>query len=207
MPSPAPTRCLLAGAFFFLAEMFLADVVGGEDAYEFGRDGGFFYVGAAFGFLAFYEGDHAYHFKSKFAGGFDGLDGGGAGGADIVDDHDLGAFFTVAFDALAGAVFFFGFANEETVDEVVIGAAGGSVGTRAARLGLLRAQHSGGDNDRVGAHGKSADRVGFPPMTEDLVEEDASGKTGAFAIECSSAAIDVIVAGATGRKLKFAETK
>ncbi len=52
-----------------------------------------------------------------FAGGFDGGDGGAAGGADVVDDDDVGSGFEEAFDAAAGAVGLFGFADEEAVDE------------------------------------------------------------------------------------------
>jgi hypothetical protein len=53
--------------------------------------------------------------------GFDGVDGGGAGGADVVDDDHAGAFAAEAFDAAAGAVGFFGFADEEAVEQRRVG--------------------------------------------------------------------------------------
>ena len=61
---------------------------------------------------------HADDDHAGFTGGFDGGDGGGAGGADIIDDDDGGAGLEEAFDAAAGAVGLFGFADEEAVDEM-----------------------------------------------------------------------------------------
>src|SRR5260370_22663297 len=93
-----------------------ADVGGGEDGEEGDAGGGGFDVGAA-ALLAVDEAEDSGDVHSCFAGGFDGGDGGASGGADVVEDDDVGSGFEEAFDAAAGAVGLFGFADEEAVDE------------------------------------------------------------------------------------------
>ena len=63
----------------------------------------------------------AHNLKAEFAGGLDGLHGGGSGGADIIDDDDARALFAEAFDALSGAVSLFGLAHQEAVDPLLGG--------------------------------------------------------------------------------------
>ena len=94
-----------------------ADVVGGEEAQE-GRSGcRGFDGGTAVGFFAFDDADDGGDDHAGFARGLNGVDGGGAGGADVVDDDDARAFAAEAFDAAAGAVSLFGFADEEAVEQ------------------------------------------------------------------------------------------
>src|SRR5581483_6213221 len=95
--------------------MFLAHVVGGEDGNKPGGSGGAFNISSATCFFAFHQAHHADDFKSELARGFDRLNGGGAGGADVIHDDHARAFFLEAFDALSCAVLFFRFADEETV--------------------------------------------------------------------------------------------
>ena len=118
-----------------------ADFGGLEDADEGGGLGGLFNLGAAVGFFAFDQAHCADYFESEFAGGLDGLDGGGSCGADVVDDDDSGSLFAKAFDALSGAVLLFGFADEEAVE----------------RAGVVRGGYRGGYYDGVGAHGEASD--------------------------------------------------
>ena len=65
------------------------------------------------------------YLEAELAGGFDGLDGGSAGGADVVHDHHRSAFFLKAFNALSRAVGLFLLAHQEAMD----GAGAGQSGT------------------------------------------------------------------------------
>ena len=77
---------------------------------------GCFNVGAA-ALFAIDEAEDSGDGHARFACGFDGSDGGTAGRADVIDDDYLRAFFEEAFDLASGAVGFFGFANQEPMDE------------------------------------------------------------------------------------------
>ena len=93
-----------------------ADVCGGEDGEEGDAGDGGFDVGSA-ALLAIDETEDGGDVHAGLAGGLDGRDGGAAGGADVVDDDDVRAFFQEAFDLATGAVGLFGLADEEAVDE------------------------------------------------------------------------------------------
>ncbi len=134
----------------------MADVLGADlGCGEEGRKGApcrsGFDGGAAVGFFALDDADYGGDDHAGFARGFNGVDGGGAGGADVVDNHDAGAFAAEAFDAAAGAVGLFGFADQEAVEQ--------------RRAGVLKCAPGagGGDvgDDGVGAHGESADGFCF----------------------------------------------
>src|SRR6266496_5983774 len=140
---------------------------------------GFFYVRTAVRVLTFYQAHRAYDFESKVAGGFDGLHGGGAGGADIVHNHDARAFFAKAFNALSGAVLFFGLAHKEAVHSA--------------------ARYNDGYDNGVGTHGKAADGFGLPSEFADFFEEDFASELCTAGIERGGAAVDVVVAGDAGR--------
>jgi hypothetical protein len=170
-----------------LQDVLLAYVTGGEDGNKRRGCGGFFYVGAALRFFALYQAHDTDDFETEFAGGFDGLDGGCTGGADVVDDYDASAFFAEAFDALSGAVLLFGFAHEESIE--------------------LAADDGNGDDNWIGAHGQAADGLGFPSAVVNFVEENFTRETRALGVERGSAAVDVVVAGGSGRELEFAEAK
>src|SRR5260370_13141500 len=90
------------------------------------------------------EAHNAYYFKAIVACGFDGLHGGGTGGAHIVHDHYLRAFLAEAFDTLAGAVLLLGLAHEEALD--------GSAGDSASHYPGLR------------THSHSPDSAHSPPI-------------------------------------------
>src|SRR5271170_6872675 len=182
-----------------MADVFGANVVGGEETEE-GRSGiggsyGGFDGGAGFGFFAFDKADGGDDVHAGFFGGFDGGDGRGPGGADVVDDDDGRAFFEEAFDAAAGAVGLFGFADEEAVDErrrghllSVPGACRGDVG-----------------DEGVGAHGESTDGRGLELVVVDEVEDGEAGEASALGVEGGGAAVDVVVAVSAGGEGEFAE--
>src|SRR5438270_13965380 len=81
------------------AQMLLADLVGGEQADEWHAGSGLFDVGAAAGFFALHQAEHAHHFEAKFARRSDGLNRGGAGSANVIHDEDFGAFFAESLNA------------------------------------------------------------------------------------------------------------
>src|SRR5579864_5689414 len=83
-----------------------------EDGYKGSGSSGLFDIRPPARFFALDQTHGTLDVEAELARGRDGLNGGGAGGADIIDDDDGGARLMEAFDALAGAVSLFGFANE-----------------------------------------------------------------------------------------------
>ncbi len=188
-------------SFFLLSgDVGGADIGGGEDGDEgHAVRGGF--DGGATALFAIDEAKDSGDVHSGFAGCFDCGDGGAAGGADVVDDDDLGVGFQEAFDLAAGAVGLFGFADEEAVDE-----GGGGAGVFVLKLEGARelddffvvgegpCAGAGGVGDQgVGTHGESAYGFGLRDVLADEVVEDQAGETAAFGVEGGGAAVDVIV--------------
>ena len=99
-----------------LADVFGANLDCGEQAQEWRALRGSFDGGAAIGFFAFDDADDGGNDHAGFARGFDRVDGGSAGGADVIDNHDARAFAAEAFDAAAGAVRLLRFADEKAVE-------------------------------------------------------------------------------------------
>src|SRR5580700_4841220 len=159
----------------------------GEDRNEFCGCCSDLYIWTAAGIFALDQAHGSDDFKTVFAGGFDGLDSGGSGGANIVDDHYPRAFFAEAFDAAAGAVLLLRFAHEEAIQ--------------------IAAGYGTGYDDGIGAHGQSADGIGVPALFVDRIEEDLPDQLRAAGIERGGAAVDVIVAGSAGGQLEFTEAK
>ena len=181
-----------------LADVLGADVVGGEEAQEGSAGGGGFDGGAAVGFFALHDADHGGDDHAGFARGFDGVDGGGAGGADVVDDDDARAFAAEAFDAAAGAVGFFGLADQEAVEQ-------GSAGM----LDCARQALAVATLETMG----SAPMVSPPTASASMLvcfkqfEDGVAGEAAAFGVQRGGAAVDVVVAGAAGGELELAEAE
>lgn len=139
---------------------------------------------AAFGFLAFDEADGGDDLHAGGFGGFDGGDGGGSGGADVVDDEDRGSGFGEAFDAAGGAVRFFGFADEESMNE--------------RRAGLLLSAGGAGDGDGgdygVGSQGEATYGCGVELVLGQQVEDSEAGEARTLGVEGGDSAVDVVVA-------------
>src|ERR1700675_2016708 len=95
--------------------MLFSDLIRRKNRDEIRGRGGFFYAGSAGGILALNQAHNAGHFEAVLAGSFNGLHGGGSGGAYIVHDNHLRAFFAEAFDALAGAMLLLGLTDQEAV--------------------------------------------------------------------------------------------
>jgi len=170
-----------------LQDVFFANVGGGKDRNKWRRSRGFLHAGASIRLFALDEAHHADDIEPEFPGSFDGLDCGSTGRAHVIHDHDSRALFAESLDPLSGAVLFLGFAYEESAQ--------------------VSAQHGNGYNDGISAHRQAADSLCFPAALADFLQENLSRKTRAFRIERRSAAVDVVVARSTGRKLEFSETE
>ena len=156
---------------------------------------GCFHGGAALRFFAFDEADGGDYFHAGASCGLDGGDGGGSGGADIVDDEDGCVFLEEAFDAAAGAVSLFGFADKKAMDQV-----------RAVML--LRVPGAGGGHvgdDGIGAEGESADGCRFELLLTQQIEDGEAGEASAFSVKRGGAAVNVVVALAAGGEREVAE--
>lgn len=168
-------------------QMLSAHVIRGKNRDEPRGLGRFFYVGPPLGFLTFHQAHDTHDFETEFSGGSDRLHGGRTRGANVVDDHDSGAFLPEAFDALAGAVLLLRFADEKAVE---------------------RSRGNGdGHHDGVGPHGEASDRIGVPALGEHFVEKDLTHELCAAGIEGCGTAVDVIIAGAAGREFEISQAK
>ena len=176
------------------AKMLFTDILRRENADEWGISCRLFHRRSSVRFLSFYEAGHGDDVESKFLRRFKCLDGRGSRGADVIDDDDLGALFAETFNPLCHAVLLFCFTNQEAMNE--------SVAERLA-VTLLSAEGCHGDDDRVGAHRKAANRVRVPSATADLVEENTSGQLGAIGMKGGGAAVDVVITCAAAGELEF----
>ena len=183
-----------------------ADVAGGEDAVERGDfprrnlgEGAFDVVAAAL--LAIDQAEDSGDDHAGVARGFDGGDGGSAGGADVVDDDHGRAGLKEAFDAAAGAVVFFLLAHQETVDEggrgagvLVVEFEFGGEPEHFVVVGERPRTGGGGVGDqRVGAHGQAAHCGGVRHMFAEEFVENHAGEAATFGVQRGGAAVDVVV--------------
>ena len=96
-----------------LKGVFGTHVPGSENRNERRRGRCLLHAGTALRLFALHQAHHAGNLESELAGGFDRLHGGGAGGADIVNDHHARALLAKALDSLPRAVLLFGFAHKK----------------------------------------------------------------------------------------------
>src|SRR5436190_8438102 len=167
--------------------MLLANVVGGKDSNKGRRGGSFLNRITPAGFLPFHQAHRADHLKSEFAGRFDGLHGGSTGGTNVVNDHNPRVLFPKSLDALSGAMLFFSFAHQETIQFSTLD------GDR--------------DHDEIGSHGQAADGLSFPFVCANLLQKNLAGQFCAVRVERGGTVVAVVVAAGTGRKLEFAQPK
>jgi len=175
--------------------VFGADLRCGEQAEERRAGCCLFHGGAAIGFFALDDADYGDNRHASLAGGFDGVDGGCAGGADVIDDDDARALLAKAFDAAAGAMAFFGLADQKAVQQ-----RRGGIGLRAPSAGR---GHVG--DDGVGTHGESADGLGIDPVLFQQFKDGVAGKASALGVERGGAAVDVVIACAARGELEEPE--
>jgi len=151
--------------------------------------------------FSIYEAEDSGDMHSGFTRGLDCGDGGPAGGTDVVDDDDVCTGRQEAFDFASSAVSFFGFADEESLDE-----GGGEIWGFVAEVefggeledlvvvGEGPGAGAGGVGDEgVGSHGESAYGFGVGDVMADEVVEDEAGEAAAFGVEGGDAAVDVVV--------------
>ena len=172
-----------------------ADLNRGEEAEERGSLRSAFDGRASMGFFALDDTDDGDHDHARFTCGFDGVDGGRAGSANVVDDDDTCTFTAETFNAAAGAVGLFGFAHKKAVDEWEFrmllcppGAGRGDVG-----------------DDGVGAHGETSDGVRLDVFFFQEIENCFAREATAFGVKRGGPAIDVVVAGSARGELELAE--
>jgi len=179
-----------------------ADVGCGEDGEERDAgDGGL--DGSAAALFAVDEAEDSGNVHAGFAGGFDCGNGGTTGGADVIDDDDVGTGFEEPFDLAAGAVGFFGFADQEALDErggafVWVGFAVQLEDARELEylvvVGEGPGAGAGGVGDEgVGTHGEAADGFGVGDVVANEVVENETGEAAAFGVEGGDAAVDIVV--------------
>src|SRR5579859_905790 len=175
-----------------------------EDRDELDRAGCFFYRRASSGLFTFDQTGDSSDFKAEFACRFDGLNRGRAGRAHVIDDHYSCTYFVKSLDALSSTVSFFLFAHQKSVNQE-FAYVDRLWARRRSGLHLLRSEHGNRTHDWIGSHRESADRFRLPPFVLNQIQENASRKTHSFGIECSGAAIDVVVAGAAGGELELSQ--
>ena len=188
-------------------DVFGANLSGGEEGEKWRVGGGGFDGGATIGLLTLDEADDSTDAHAGFAYGLDGRDGGGSGGADIIDDEDCGSGLAEALDAAAGAVSFFRLAHQKSMQQ-----RGRCAALRGGFQRGLRAGRGHVGDDGISAEGESADGLksggsGEQAALAQGVEDDQAGEPNAFSVERGGAAVDVVVAGAAGGKLEAAETE
>jgi len=179
-----------------------ADLGGGEEA-EKGRTlCGCLDRRAAVGLFTLDQADHGGNAHSRLAGGFDGVDGRGAGGAHVIHDDHARASTAEALDAAAGAVRLLGLAHEEALEHLRFG---------LAALNCLDGAPSSGDgnrrNDGVRAHGQSADGLGLNAAPFEQINNGLAGVPAALGVEGGRPAVDVVVAGAARGEFELAQAE
>ena len=175
--------------------MLRANFTRGKQAQERRAFGGGFDGRAAVGFFALDDADDCGNLHAGFLCGFDGVDGGGAGGADVVDDDHARTFAAEAFDAAAGAVSFSALRTRKPCSS-------GAPGLGCARQALAVATL-----ETMG----SAPMVRPPTASASMLccfkqfEDGVAGEAAAFGVQRGGAAVNVVVAGAAGGELELAE--
>ena len=177
--------------------MLSTDLIGGKQAEKWSALSRSFDGRAALRFLAFDDADDGGDDHAGLADGFESIDRGCAGRADIVNNDDARAFAAEALDAASGPVRFFGFANQKTVNKPRSGRRQSApcAGRRYVR------------NDWIGAERETADSFSLDGVLIKQIENRLAGQPSAFGVKRRRAAINVIVACAAGRELEMAEAK
>ena len=94
-----------------------ANVAGREEAEEGNTVRGLFHCGAAVGFFALDNADYGGNRHACLAGSFDRVDGRGAGGADVVDDHYASAGAAETLNASPGAMGLLSLAHQKAMQQ------------------------------------------------------------------------------------------
>lgn len=191
-----------------------ADMGGGEEGEKGDAVGDGFDADPA-ALFAVDEAEDAGDVHAGVAGGFDGGDRGSAGGADVVKDDDRGAGLEEAFDAAACAVGLFGFADEESVEE--LGCFGIGIGIEAEVGGDFEgfgvvgggpgAGGGGVGDEGVCAHGEAAHGDGGGDVLADEFVEEEAGEAAALGVQCGDAAVDVVVGPLAGGEGEVAKAE
>ncbi len=105
------------------------------------------------------------------------------GSANVVHNHYSRAFVLKAFDSPSGAVLFLGFAHQKSFN--------------------VAAGDADRHHNRIGAHGEPANGLGLPSASPNFFQKNLPGQPRALGRKRSGAAVNVVVAGPSGRKLEL----
>ena len=122
-------------------------------------------------------------------GGLNGLNGGSAGGADVINNDDARTRLAESFHAAASAVGLLGFADQESMDK-------GCMGMVDA---IPRAGGSNVRNQRVGTHSEAADGLRLHIVLLDEVKKRQPGEAATLRVQRGGTAVYVVVAVRSGR--------
>src|SRR4030095_1472656 len=157
------------------------EIGAGENGDDFGA--ALFDIFAA-AFLSVDENEDESDVAARFFDGVDGLNGGAAGGDDVVSDGARIAGRKISFDPFLSAMFFDGFANRENLER----------GSSRSRIFTLRG-NADAKRDWIGAEGEAAAGIDiftqgrrgcFHQRTSDLTDKACAAR-----IERSDAGVDV----------------
>ncbi len=177
------------------ANVVCADLVGSEEPQKGSAGGGSFDGRTAVGIFALNDANDCGHPHAGLLRSFNGVDGGTAGRADVIDNNHAGAFAAESFDAAASAVSLLCLADEESVKQRRAGAGERTPGAGSGYIG----------NDGVGAHRQSSDRFSLNAVLFEQFKNCVASETAALCVERSGAAVDVVVAGGSRSELERAK--
>lgn len=135
-------------------------------------------------FFAFHEASYPNNVESELTRRFDRIDGGGACGADIIDNHHLRAILLKALNTAAHAVTFFRLAYEKPMH----------------RRACLRTDDGNGNDNRVSAQREAADGLRCPALRVKQIKKYTTGQFRPPGVQSSGPAIDVVITPGAGRK-------
>lgn len=170
---------------------------GGKKAQEGRALRGGLHGRTSLGLFALHNADNCGHGHPGLLCGMDGADGGGACGADIVNDDYAGTLSTEAFDSPAGAVGLLRLADKKAMKQRSAGGGDGAPGRGCRHI----------RDDWIRAHGKAAYGFSIDVMLFEQTENSLAGEAAALCMQGGRAAIDVVIAGGAGGERELAKTK
>src|SRR5580658_3144212 len=165
--------------------MFLAHIIRREDGNERRRRSRILHIRPALGFFALYQAHHSNNFESEFARRFNRLNRRRPRCANVVHNHDPRTLLAEAFNALSRTVLLLGLAHQKSVQ--------------------FPAHDRNRDHNRIRPHREPADSTSLPTALPNLLDKNFPGQALALRVERGSAAVDVVVAGPTGRKFELTQ--
>ncbi len=153
--------------------------------------------GTAILFLPIHQAKNTDNVHASLTCGSDGVDGGAARGAYVIDNDHTRAGLAKAFDAASRAMGFFRLAYEEAMHK-----------WRGWLVRVLPGAGRGDVRDQgVCAHGESADGGRMQIVFANQVVEQQPSQASAIGVQRGGAAVDVVVAARTGGEHKVSQAE